>query len=167
VAEVVGSVVRVNRACADKVGLTVEAYIPAALPRLWADELRTRQVLFNLIGNAIKFTPPGGRIEVRACADAASGMRITVADTGIGITPEDLPRVVEPFVQAGGALSRHHAGTGLGLSAVKAIMELHGGALELQSTPGVGTEAAVIFPPGRIATAAAEAEADAASVPAV
>ena len=76
-------------------------------------------MLFNLIGNAIKFTPEGGRIDIAAILDRKTGLQITVADTGIGIEPEYLPRVFEPFMQVDSSLSRQHAGTGLGLPTVK------------------------------------------------
>jgi PAS domain S-box-containing protein len=152
-AAVIGSVMRVNRPCFDQIGLTIEAHLPPTLPLLRADERRTRQVLFNLIGNAVKFTPSGGRIDIRVSADPFGGIRITVSDTGTGIAPEDLTRVVEPFVQAGSAVNHRHSGTGLGLPAVKAIIELHGGVFELKSTVGSGTEAAVVFPPDRIVAA--------------
>jgi len=126
------------------------------LPLLRADELRTRQILFNLIGNAVKFTPLGGRIDICVDADPFDGLRLAVSDTGTGIAPEDLTRVVEPFVQAGGAVNHRQSGTGLGLPAVKAIIELHGGVFELNSTIGCGTEAAVVFPPERMVAATAE-----------
>jgi len=155
-AEVIRSVVRVNRPCADQFGLAVETRLPPRLPMLRADELRLRQVLFNLIGNAVKFTPPGGQIEIRVDADPKEGMRITVSDTGTGIAPEDLTRVVEPFVQAGGAVNPGHSGTGLGLPAVKAIIELHGGTFALKSSVGSGTEAAVVFPPDRMVAVTAK-----------
>jgi signal transduction histidine kinase len=97
----------------------------------------------------VKFTPAGGRIKIIGRFDEASGIAITVKDTGIGIAPENLARVLEPFVQIGSPVRRDHAGTGLGLPAAKRIMELHQGTLSLQSTLGVGTEATVIFPPER------------------
>lgn len=153
-ADLIASVVRVNRPNIEKLGLVVETDLPATLPLLRADQLRTRQVLFNLIGNAMKFTTRGGRIEIRARGDPVTGLHLTVADTGIGISDEDLPRVLEPFEQVDGAVGRQHAGTGLGLPAVKAIMELHGGVLELTSVVGAGTEAAVVFPPARMVPAA-------------
>ncbi len=148
-ADAVRSIVRVSSAAIEKGELTVKLDLPPDLPLLRADERKTRQVLFNLLGNAVKFTPPGGRIDIGGHFDPGSGLRITVADTGIGIAAQDLSRVIEPFVQVDNALSRQHDGTGLGLPAVKAIMELHGGALELHSGPGSGTEATVVFPPER------------------
>src|SRR5439155_13906827 len=124
--------------------------LPPGLPPLRADERQVRQVLFNLVSNAVKFTPAGGQVAIGARYEPGAGLRITVKDTGIGITPEDLPRILEPFVQVDSSLARQHPGTGLGLPTAKAIMELHGGTLELTSTVGVGTEAAAIFPPDRV-----------------
>lgn len=119
------------------------------LPLLRADERKTKQVLLNLVTNAIKFTPPGGRIEIAGRFDPQLGVVLTVSDTGIGIAPADLDRVLEPFEQVDSTFSRSHQGTGLGLPLVKAIMELHGGSLELQSEVGVGTQVSVTFPPQR------------------
>src|SRR5437660_238834 len=130
-------------------GVTVGSDLPPDLPRLQADEGKTRQVFFNLVSNAVKFTPAGGRIDISARFDRERGLAVTVADTGIGIAPEDLNRVLEPFVQVDSSLSRRHQGTGLGLPAVKGIMELHRGTIELQSTLGRGTRATITFPPDR------------------
>jgi len=157
--EVIRSVVRVSSASIEKAGLTANIDLMPALPLLRADERKTRQVLFNLIGNAVKFTPEGGRIDIRGRYDPQAGMRITVADSGIGIASENLQRVFEPFVQIDNALSRQQPGTGLGLPAAKAIMELHDGSLELHSVVGVGTEAIATFPPERAVTGASSAAA--------
>ena len=147
--QLIETVVRVSGPPIEKAGLAVGIDFPADLPLLRADERKVRQVFFNLIGNAVKFTPAGGRIKIIGRFDEASGIAITVKDTGIGIAPENLARVLEPFVQIGSPVRRDHAGTGLGLPAAKRIMELHQGTLSLQSTLGVGTEATVIFPPER------------------
>jgi signal transduction histidine kinase len=147
--DVIGSVARLMSGSIKNGELTIEINLPASLPLLRADERKTRQILFNLIGNAVKFTPAGGHIMVAGRFSPQSGISITVADTGIGIAAADLPRVLEPFVQLDSSISRQHDGTGLGLPTAKALIELHGGVLELKSTPGVGTEATVIFPPGR------------------
>ena len=146
---VVAAVVRISGPPIDKAGLSVDIDFPAGLPMLRADEGKTRQVFFNLIGNAVKFTPRGGRIDISGRFDGQHGLSVTVADTGIGIAPEDLDRVLEPFVQVDSSMSRRHQGTGLGLPAVKGIMELHGGSIELQSTVGRGTAATITFPPER------------------
>jgi len=147
--QLIETVVRVSGPPMDKAGLAVAIDLSADLPLLRADERKVRQVFFNLIGNAVKFTPAGGRIEIIGRFDDASGIAIAVKDTGIGIAPENLARVIEPFVQIGSPVRRDHAGTGLGLPAAKRIMELHQGTLLLQSAVGVGTEATVTFPPER------------------
>ena len=130
--------------------LTQSLDLPDDLPPLCGDERKTKQVMLNLITNAVKFTPAGGSIAISAQWDPATGLAVTVADTGIGIPDADLERVLQPFEQVGSSLSRQHQGTGLGLPLVKAIMELHGGRLELRSELGVGTQVTVVFPPERV-----------------
>jgi len=147
--DVIEAVVRISGPPIDKAGVTVGIDLPPDLPRLQADEGKTRQVFFNLVSNAVKFTPAGGRVDISGRFDRERGLSVTVADTGIGIAPEDLNRVLEPFVQVDSSLSRRHQGTGLGLPAVKGIMELHRGTIELQSTLGRGTRATITFPPDR------------------
>jgi signal transduction histidine kinase len=137
----------------EEAGLTATTHLPDELPLLRADERKTKQVLLNLITNAIKFTPSGGRIDIRGVFEPATGVALTVADTGIGIASEHLARVLQPFEQVDSSLSRAHQGTGLGLPLVKAIMELHGGTLWLESTVDVGTKVTVTFPPERAAGA--------------
>ncbi|MBX3497522.1 MAG: PAS domain S-box protein [Parvibaculum sp.] len=112
-----------------------------------ADPRLAKQILLNLISNAIKFTPDAGRIELTARRTRAGEIALSVADTGIGIAPNDIARVVEPFVRAEGALARTHEGTGLGLALSKSFIELHGGRLEVESRLGKGTTVTVYFPP--------------------
>jgi len=140
------SVTRLYSSRIEKAGLETSIDLPADLPLLRGDERKTWQVLFNLLGNATKFTPPGGRIDISARFNPQTGVMITFADTGIGIAPEHLQRVFEPFEQVDSSLGRNYPGTGLGLSVVKAIMALHRGRVELESTVGVGTLITVIFP---------------------
>ena len=121
------------------------------LPGITADSTRLHQVLINLISNAIKFTPAGGKVEVIA-RRAAAGITIEVVDTGIGISPEDLPKALEPFGQVENAMTRTYEGTGLGLPLTKNLVELHGGTFEIDSAPGRGTRVSITFP--RRATAA-------------
>jgi len=130
-------------------GLSNATHLPGDFPLLRADERKTKQVLLNLVTNAAKFTPRGGHIEIVGEFDRQGGLALTVADTGIGIASDDIGRVLEPFVQVDSSLSRQHQGTGLGLPLVKAIMELHGGSLALDSTVGIGTKATITFPPDR------------------
>jgi signal transduction histidine kinase len=120
------------------------------LPPIRGDERKTKQVLLNLITNAVKFTPAGGRIAITGRFDPQEGLAITVADTGIGISEADLERVLKPFEQVDSSFSRQHQGTGLGLPLVKAIMEMHGGRLLLKSRLGEGTTVTVVFPPERV-----------------
>jgi len=120
------------------------------LPPLYGDEIKLKQVFVNLLSNAVKFTPPGGAVTFSGIA-RDGGVSFSVADTGIGIAAEDLARVFEPFVQADSTLSRVHSGTGLGLPLVKAITELHGGRVALDSEPGKGTIVSLHFPEGLLA----------------
>jgi signal transduction histidine kinase len=132
-----------------KGGLSDSVNLPPDLPPLRADERKTMQVLLNLLTNAVKFTPSGGHIEIAARYAPATGLTLTVSDTGIGIAPADLGRIITPFEQVDSSFSRSHQGTGLGLPLVKAIIELHGGSLALNSEVGVGTTASVMYPPYR------------------
>ena len=130
-------------------GLSDSVELPADLPLLRGDERKTKQVLLNLVNNAVKFTPRGGHIEIASRFEPGTGVIVTISDTGIGIAPEDLARVLEPFEQAGSPSTRSRHGTGLGLPLVKAIMERHGGTVEIASEIGVGTQISVTFPPRR------------------
>ena len=130
--------------------LTQNVDFPDELPPISGDERKTKQVLLNLITNSVKFTPAGGLITISARWDPGIGLAVTVADTGIGIPDSDLERVLKPFEQVDSSLSRQHQGTGLGLPLVKAIMELHGGWLDLKSDLGAGTQVTVVFPPERV-----------------
>jgi signal transduction histidine kinase len=110
------------------------------------DERKLRQVMLNLISNAVKFTPNGGKVEVSTTLDPTGARIIAVGDNGVGIAPADIERVFEPFVQADGNLDRASSGTGLGLPLSRKLVELHGGTLHLESTPGAGTTAIVRLP---------------------
>jgi signal transduction histidine kinase len=118
-------------------------------------------MLLNLLGNAVKFTPSGGAITVSA-SRTESGFSICVADSGIGISKADLERVLQPFVQADNKLNRRHEGTGLGLTLVRSMIEVHGGSLTLESEVGFGTKATLTFPANRILPLPSNEEADAA-----
>jgi signal transduction histidine kinase len=125
-------------------------HVPEDLPALRADSRQVKQMLANLLSNAIKFTDPGGNVTVTVSCDPAQGYVFDVTDTGIGMTREDIPKALAPFVQVERAHGRRHEGTGLGLPLTKRMVELHGGHLELESAPGVGTRAALVFPASRI-----------------
>jgi PAS domain S-box-containing protein len=119
------------------------------LPPLRADERRLKQVLINLLSNAVKFTPAGGRVSLDATIEP-DGVAIRVRDTGIGMEAEDIPKALEPFVQVDSRLSRKYEGTGLGLPLSRALVELHGGRLQIESQPGHGTTVTVLLPVERI-----------------
>jgi PAS domain S-box-containing protein len=112
-----------------------------------ADERRLKQILVNLLSNAVKFTPEEGRIGLEVKGDSeGQRVRFTVWDSGIGIAREDQGRLFQPFVQLDSRLSRQHNGTGLGLSLVRRMTELHGGSVSLESNPGQGSRFTVSFP---------------------
>ncbi|MEM7567286.1 MAG: ATP-binding protein, partial [Pseudomonadota bacterium] len=115
------------------------------LPELVADGRAFRQMLINLLSNAQKFTEPGGRVTL-SLTPVGRNLRVQVADTGIGISKEDLPRLGQPFVQAETSYSRRYEGTGLGLSVVRGLVELHQGSFELASDLGVGTTVTITLP---------------------
>jgi PAS domain S-box-containing protein len=147
---VVQSVLRLvtARARAGKIRLAIQ--LPRDLPAVRAEEKAIKQILTNILTNAIKFTPEGGSVSLSAETDAFGRMRIKIEDTGLGIAPEDIPVALAPFGQIESALSRKNQGTGLGLPLTKALVELHGGVLDLQSKLGVGTVVTIILPVERV-----------------
>lgn len=136
-----------------KKAITVE-YKPCAHGyTLVADPRRLKQVLVNLLNNAVKFTASGGRVALAVVADTiANKMRFSVTDTGLGIEPQDLQKLFKPFVQLDGSLARQYEGSGLGLVLVKQFVEMHGGSVDVQSTPGVGSTFSFELPMGENAT---------------
>ena len=134
---------------AQKAKVTLQSGIAEGAFSLKCDDRRLRQVLLNLLSNAVKFTPEGGEVTVSAATNA-KGFSMTVADTGIGIAPQDIPRALERFGQIDSTLSRKYEGTGLGLPLAKHLMELHGGSLTLESEVGVGTKVIVTLPAARV-----------------
>ena len=131
--------------------MNIEGSSPADLPLLRADRRLVMQVALNLLSNAIKFTNAGGRVRIELGVADMGGLYMRFADSGIGIAADDLPKVQEAFIQVDSRLSRVHEGTGLGLPLTRNILELHGGRLDLASTPDVGTTATAWFPTARLA----------------
>ena len=137
----------VERARSLDIALDIEAV--ADLPRLRADALKLKQVLLNLITNAIKFSHPGGRVLIRGLM-AEDGMRIEVVDRGIGMDEAEIATAVTRFGQVASTWNRKHPGTGLGLPLAIGLIELHGGRIVIDSEKGVGTTATVCLPASRI-----------------
>jgi signal transduction histidine kinase len=119
------------------------------LPMIRADERRIRQVLINILSNAVKFTPEGGQVRVQSSL-RSDGLIIAISDTGIGIAPGEIPKAMEPFGQIDSKISRKYEGTGLGLPLAKRLVELHGGTLTVESALGVGTTVTIVLPRERI-----------------
>jgi two-component system cell cycle sensor histidine kinase PleC len=140
--------VRLIKNRADTAGLTVLIEVPS-VPEVEGDYRALKQVLLNLLSNAVKFTPRGGRIILKAEGrrDAmGERVKVSVRDTGIGIAPQDLVRLARPFEQIESQQSKTQQGTGLGLALSKSLVEMHGGVLEIESQPGVGTTVSFLLP---------------------
>ncbi len=148
VEEIVEDALRLVRNRAEAAGLTLAVDF-GDLPDVEADYRAIKQILLNLLSNAVKFTPRGGRVVVRAeLRDDPLGQRVKVSvqDTGIGISAQDLERLARPFEQVESQHSKTTQGTGLGLALTKALVEMHGGLLDLRSAPGQGTTASFALP---------------------
>jgi len=125
---------------ASKKNITVHSEIDEQVTYIQADSRRLKQILINLLSNAVKFTPDHGAVGLQVAGDPENEVaQFTVWDTGIGIAQEDIPRIFRPFVQLDSSLSRQFPGTGLGLSLVKRMTEMHGGTVSVDSTPGRGS----------------------------
>ena len=149
VVQVIEDVMRIVRPRADEKNLDLEISSDKHMPDLCADERKVKQVLLNLLSNAIKFTPSGGTVRVEASVLSDRSIQLCVTDTGVGIAEEDVPRALERFGQVEHVMTRLHSGTGLGLPLAAGLVELHGGALALDSREGSGTTVTVVFPPER------------------
>jgi signal transduction histidine kinase len=117
---------------------------------IWGDEKKFKQIVLNLLSNAIKFTPEGGIVTLSMSTASDGGFEMSVSDTGIGIAEGDLDSALAPFSQIENAHQRSHDGTGLGLPISRALAELHGGSLEIESDPGLGTTVTVRLPSERL-----------------
>ncbi len=149
IVSVIDTVGRLLSEKAKEGSVSIETEIEGNPPLLLADERRVKQILLNLMTNAVKFTPEGGEITIKAGVNDDGAVTFSVIDTGIGIAPADIPKVLKPFRQADNTLSRKHEGTGLGLPLAKSFVELHGGSLDLKSRLGTGTTVTVTFPANR------------------
>ncbi|MGQ0677379.1 MAG: PAS domain-containing sensor histidine kinase [Rhodospirillales bacterium] len=150
VGDVLGGAARMMENMAAESGLTLILRVPDPSPGLLADRRALRQIALNLLGNAIKFTPRGGRVELEARREANGDLSVAVSDTGVGIAEWDIETALAPLGQIVHPMTRNRAGTGLGLPIVKALVELHGGSLTLTSAVGAGTTATARFPARRV-----------------
>ena len=145
------------RSCTRLMGMRAEnaqiklvEQISPSLPAMRADERKMKQILINLLSNAVKFTPEGGQVTTIARCMEGGGIEIVVADTGIGIAAEDIPKALLPFKQIDSSLSRKYNGTGLGLPLADSFTRMHGGTLTLESEVGAGTRVVLHFPASRV-----------------
>ncbi|QJE73985.1 HAMP domain-containing histidine kinase [Aerophototrophica crusticola] len=150
VAELLHGCERIVRARAMERRLLLSVEVPQGIPPVLVDDVKFKQIILNLLSNAIKFTATGGKVTVITSIDPARGLSVAVTDTGIGIKPEDIPKVFVPFHQVDNIYARNNPGTGLGLTLSKGMAELHGGKLTLDSVFGQGTTATLTLPPARI-----------------
>lgn len=150
----VAACLRMIRERARVAGVELDEGVPPDLPPILADERRLKQILLNLLSNAIKFTPAGGRVLI-AAELSEDGLEISIADTGIGMLPEEVPIALQSFRQLDGPLNRRYQGTGLGLPLAKMLTELHGGALQIETQPAIGTTVTVRLPASRFSGSAA------------
>ena len=136
---------------ATKKGVHLSVKLNNRLPKIRGDELRIKQVLVNILSNAVKFTPEGGKVTVSAQHLEDGSIVFTVVDTGIGMDEEGMSKAIEKFGQVKNTLAQNRQGTGLGLPLSKELMQLHGGELWIDSIPSNGTTVTVKFPPERVA----------------
>ena len=146
IARVVALSSTIVREMADKVGVNYHVTMAEVLPHVRADSGKLRQILINLLGNAVKFTPSGGNVTLSADSGPDGGLQFRIADTGIGIPADKIEVAMAPFGQVDSRLARRFEGTGLGLPLTKRLVELHGGTFHLASEPGKGTIVTVRLP---------------------
>jgi signal transduction histidine kinase len=134
----IGNALTLMRERASRQFVTLRSAVEDGVGEITADERKFKQILLNLLSNAVKFTPEGGKVDVRA-SRANGRIEVAVADTGIGIAPEDHQAVFEEFRQLGRDYTKKSQGTGLGLALTRKFVELHGGSIRLESAPGRGS----------------------------
>jgi two-component system cell cycle sensor histidine kinase PleC len=134
------------RSNATSLGLELDTIVAPDLPAVRGDPGKLRQVLNNLISNAVKFTPPGGSVRVTAKSSEDDGATISIRDTGVGMTDEEVKLALTPFAQVDASHSRWREGAGLGLPIAKALVQLHGGKLKVNSSKSMGTEVIITLP---------------------
>jgi two-component system cell cycle sensor histidine kinase PleC len=144
--DVIDGAVEIARPGMEQKKQILEVKIAPGLPSAEIDTSRIRKAIVNLLSNANKFTPEGGRIVLVATTESRRDLTIAIADTGIGMTEEQIAQALKPFAQVQSEYSRQHEGTGLGLTITKSMIELHGGRMVISSTPDIGTMVAFTLP---------------------
>ena len=157
VSRLVDSAVTTIRPLAEKKLVDLKWQSETTAPVILVDQTKVKQVLFNVLSNAVKFTKPGGRVSVAWAQNGSGDLVIAVNDTGVGIPQEQLAKIFEPFEQVEDHLTRQNEGTGLGLPIAKALIELHGGRLVLHSEVDKGTIAELHLPGYRVGVSEAPA----------
>jgi signal transduction histidine kinase len=150
VGELVQSAVRTLAPIAQKKSIELSCELAQSATLVCVDQTKFRQIMINLLSNGIKFTEPPGRILIESGVNGRGDLVISIKDTGIGIPPEHLERVLNPFEQVADHLTKENEGTGLGLPIARALIELHGGDLALSSELGIGTTVALRLPHERV-----------------
>lgn len=140
IAEITAVLERIFQPLTARAGLTLTMEVPVELPVIQADKNKVKQILMNLLANAIKFTPAGGRIHLAVSyLSAGDSLLIMVEDTGKGMAPSELALIFDSFYQADSGTTKEYGGTGLGLAIARHLIELHGGSIGVESTPGQGS----------------------------
>jgi PAS domain S-box-containing protein len=155
VTDLVAECVSLLRGRAELAHVSLTADLPRTLPLLRADERAVKQVMLNLLSNAVKFTPPGGLVVARAEHRQGESLALSVTDSGIGMSPDEVAIAMTPFGQVDSELARQHVGTGLGLPLTRSLVQLHGGDIMVSSRKGFGTTVTANFPDARVISAAA------------
>jgi len=143
---VVESCVLITDAKAKEKNIMVSSEIDPRMPQLHADPLRVKQILINILGNAVKFTPPKGRVKFEASLAGGGFARLIVSDNGGGMSISDIETAMRPFGQVDAGFNKRHEGTGLGLPISAALARLHGGSLTISSEKGKGTRVTILLP---------------------
>lgn len=152
--DLAGSALSMLRETARKNGIELHRDLPDEPLVIRCDAIRIKQVLLNLLSNALKFTDAGGSVTL-GIRQEGEQIKVTVIDTGIGMKPEDIPRALQPFAQLDSGISRRFEGTGLGLPICSGLVELHGGKMDIESTYGEGTKVSFTLPLSRLVSEAA------------
>lgn len=151
--EIIQYCVASYRKLADDAGVEIDNSLTSSIPPVRGDPSKLKQAFSNLISNAIKFTPHGGKVTIRAVATTDGGLVVEIMDTGVGMSEEELNIALTPFGQVDGSKTRWREGAGLGLPIARSLIDLHGGRIDIKSTKGQGTTVSVMLPSRHLVSA--------------